>query len=996
MTTSTQDSQTDPDFRNKLQKQLSRNKPFSLLPQEKLNDWLLDAQHIRFKTGELMLRPDELSERIFIVIKGTVRLVVISNTTEGQISLDRRGSGQLLGWVGLLRGKPCEYVLASTDVLVLGLSASGFINLIQTCQEFNDYFQTLVSPQEAYTVALSFAESTPKHESEWRSKLLEQIAKAKTTSLNAINQNELPPLEEDWNWHMSTPNVPNNPTGKIITNDLLPLPPIEGYKLDYRLIALPVIQEKNTENKELISTISNIDRDINPVDLEQLGILENDLLDIEDRFPIIKGQGLVQEPLAICEMAALYQQVPFRKDNIKKMIEEQIRRGKEISIEVIGFLCESLGMKCQLGQADGQFIASVESPAILILEGIPVVFYGMIKGQAIIANPTQGLLKIPLEEIQSRLGEKFVFVLPRRVATTPTTRFGWSWFVPLLKKYKASLILVFASSLLAQVFALAIPLLLQQIIDKVLTQGNLSSLNVLGTAMLVMALFQGILQALRTYIFVDTTDRMDLTLGTAVIDRLLALPLSFFEKRPVGELSQRLGELNTIRGFLTGTALITVLNLIFAVIYLGVMLVYSPLLTAVALSTFPLYILLVFGVSPIYKFLIRQRAIAQAKTQSHLIEVLGGIQTVKAQHFELTARWKWQDRYRDFVTEGFKSTALGSTAGEIGAFLNTVSGLLVLWVGMYLVLKGEFTLGMLIAFRIIAGNVTGPLLQLAGLYQGFQKVALSMERLSDIVDQNPELQNPDEIGQISLPAIEGNVRFENVKFRFGDRGPYQLDDVSVEINRGNFVGIVGQSGSGKSTLMKLLPKLYKPEAGRIFIDDYDIGKVDLSSLRRQVGIVPQDSLLFEGTVAENIALNDPQATTEAIIESAKIACAHEFIMTLGQGYATPIAERGANLSGGQRQRIAIARTILSNPQLLVMDEATSALDYDTERQLCLNLQDWANKRTVFFITHRLSTIRNSDLILVMHQGRLVEKGNHESLNKEGGRYATLYKQQESN
>ena len=405
---------------------------------------------------------------------------------------------------------------------------------------------------------------------------------------------------------------------------------------------------------------------------------------------------------------------------------------------------------------------------------------------------------------------------------------------------------------------------------------------------------------------------MDLTLGSSVIDRLLALPLSYFERRPVGELSQRLGELNTIRSFLTGTALISILNIIFAIIYLGVMFAYSPLLSGVALSTFPLYILLVFVVAPIYKALIRKRAVASARTQSHLIEVIGGIQTVKAQHFELTARWKWQDRYRHFVSEGFKSSALGATAGEIGNFLNQVSGLLVLWVGMFLILQGEFTLGQLIAFRIISGNVTGPLLQLAGLYQGFQGVQLSMERLSDIIDQNPELNNSNELGQISLPAIKGNVRFESIQFRFGSTGPYQLDDVNVEIPAGSFVGIVGQSGSGKSTLMKLLPRLYQPSKGRIFIDDYDIDKVELSSLRRQIGIVPQDSLLFEGTVAENIALNDPKASTDAIIDAAKLACAHEFIMTLPQGYATPLAERGSNLSGGQRQRIAIARTILGN------------------------------------------------------------------------------------
>ena len=375
--------------------------------------------------------------------------------------------------------------------------------------------------------------------------------------------------------------------------------------------------------------------------------------------------------------------------------------------------------------------------------------------------------------------------------------------------------------------------------------------------MIVLAIFQGVLLILRTYIFVDTTDRMDLTLGSAVIDRLLSLPLKFFEKRPVGELSQRVGELNTIRSFLTGTALVSVLNIVFAALYLVVMIIYSPLLTIVSLSTLPLYLLLVFGVAPIYRQLIRTRAAAQARTQSHLIEVLGGIQTVKAQHFELTARWKWQDRYREFVSEGFKSVVLGTTSGQIGSFLNQLSSLLVLWVGMWLVLKGELTLGMLIAFRIISGNVTGPLLQLEPLSR-FQKVQVSMERLSDILDQNPELSREEDIDQISMPLITGNLRFEDVKFRFGKTGPYQVDRVNLNISSGQFVGIVGQSGSGKSTLTKLIPRLYEPESGRIFIDDYDVCKVDLSSLRRQIGIVPQDSLLFEGTIAENIALNDPR------------------------------------------------------------------------------------------------------------------------------------------
>lgn len=314
---------------------------------------------------------------------------------------------------------------------------------------------------------------------------------------------------------------------------------------------------------------------------------------------------------------------------------------------------------------------------------------------------------------------------------------------------------------------------------------------------------------------------------------------------------------------------------------------------------------------------------------------------------------------------------------------------------MSLVLNGELSLGQLIAFRIISGMVIGPILQLAGLYQGFQSVQLSMERLSDIVDQPSEFQLSSKEGtQIALPHIIGDVEFRNVCFSFNPNSTsLQLSNVSLSISAGSFVGVVGKSGSGKSTLMKLLPRLYEPKSGSIHIDDYDVCKVDLSSLRRQVGIVPQDSLLFEGTVAENIALNDPDASTEVIIQASKIACSHEFIMSLPDGYATQLSEKGSNISGGQRQRIAIARTILSNPQLLVLDEATSALDFETERQLCLNLQNWANGKTVFFITHRLSTIRNADSIIFMDSSKIVETGTHEELISQKGLYYALYRHQ---
>lgn len=968
--------------------------PFSLLTENQSQFLKSRVGAVSCELGDRILRPDAIPSSVYVVISGKVRL--LGEEKSGSATIKLRGRGSFFGWASLLCGDPFEWVIASEPTILLEIPSDCFVDLIFNNNDFADYFATLRNPHEIHRVATIANECTAYQRSDWKKSLGTKQDQSHVVSLSQGVPFIAPKqVSENVHWYLSTAGVAGFPVGYKMSDGEI-LPKTDAFSLPYRFIGL--LHQDATETD---SFIQPVDSSIKPfrerpsLSLSSLGIIEEDHLNLDQQFPFVHGKGELAEGLAVCEMVSLQLAVPFRKDNLKKVLEGQFKRDKGLSLPLIGNMLELLGLNCQIAAVKKEYIAGSEFPSVLFYQDRLAVLFSVVNDTVTLGLPNKGLERIRLVEFLSQLEDEVEFLQPKRVGSTPFSKFGWSWFIPLVKKYRSSLILVFAASLLAQLFGLAIPLLIQQIIDKVLSQGNTSTLNVLGGLMIVLALFRGILMSLRTYVFVDTTDRMDLTLGTAVIGRLLSLPLRFFDRRPVGELSQRIGELNTIRSFMTGTALVSVLNIIFALLYLVVMIVYSPFLTAIALSTLPLYFLLVFGIAPIYKTLIRRRAKAHAKTQSHLIEILTGINTVKAQHFELTARWKWQDRYRHMVDEGFKSTVLGATSGEIGGFLSQVSGLLVLWVGMGMVLKGELTLGMLIAFRIIAGNVTSPLLQLSKLYQGFQGVQLSMERLGDLLDQNPELSSEDDLYQIALPAIQGDIRFEDVKFRFSNKGPYQVSNVNLHIERGQFVGIVGQSGSGKSTLTKLIPRLYDVNEGRIFIDNYDISKVSLTTLRRQVGIVPQDSLLFEGTVAENIALNDPQASDEAIMNAASIACAHDFIMGLELGYATQIAERGGNLSGGQRQRIAIARTILSNPQLLIMDEATSALDYNTERQLCLNLQRWAAGRTVLFITHRLSTIKNSDQILLMSDGQLLESGTHDQLIELNQLYASLYMQQSS-
>ncbi|MDJ0551695.1 MAG: peptidase domain-containing ABC transporter, partial [Microcystis sp. M49637_WE12] len=576
---------------------------------------------------------------------------------------------------------------------------------------------------------------------------------------------------------------------------------------------------------------------------------------------------------------------------------------------------------------------------------------------------------------------------------TQQQRFGLSWFWPSVKKHKRVLIEVFIASFFVQLFALANPLMIQVIIDKVIVQNSPETLNTLGVFLLVIAVFEGILTFLRTSLFVDTTNRIDMTLGSEIIDHLLRLPLKYFERRPVGEISTRINELENIRQFLTGTALTVVLDAIFSVIYIVVMLIYSPILTVWALGVVPILVLSTAIFAPIVRRQLRAKAERNAETQSYLVEVMTGIQTVKAQNIELRSRWQWQERYARYVAEGFQTVMTSTLAGSFSHFFNQLSGLLVLWVGAALVLDQKLTLGQLIAFRIIASYVTSPILRLTQLWQNFQETGLSLERLADIVDtpQEAELDRQN----IPMPLIKGHVTYENLAFRFNPHGALQLYNVNLEFPAGTFVALVGESGAGKSTVTKLLARLYEPESGRILIDGYDINKVELYSLRRQIGMVPQETLLFDGTVQENIALTNPDATVEEIVSAAKTAAAHEFIMTLPNGYNTRVGERGASLSGGQRQRVAIARSVLQRPQILILDEATSALDYNTERQVCLNLKEAFKDHTVFFITHRLASIKSADIIVMMDKGTVAEEGTHEELMAKKGLYYTLYKQQDS-
>ncbi|MEI1376035.1 peptidase domain-containing ABC transporter [Nostoc sp. UHCC 0926] len=982
---------------------------FDQLPDAAIANLSEQLQAWRYRIGQKIIGKESLPENITIIYEGQVRLLGYDPHTQMPITLKLLQPGEIIGEIGLLRDIACETAIASTEVVCLTLSAAAYFSFIALYPAFAEARKNRSYLAEVFDILSSY----------WKQQAIA------TLNLKELAENALPhakihylptgktsfnQLDNESVWFVSGGGTVTNlsPGDRLESSDdrdkiqvigqnparLLGIHPSDLMLEDSHQIVLAVSDTKSDSQDEL--DIPYASDEIVPQTAPDTSNSSSKL-----KYPFFSGKGELNTAFACFQMIAKHLEMPFRREVVRRILTEQVKRQGTISFQVTAYLAELIGLKAQLIELPIASVTRIPTPALIRYDDSFAVLYAADANTMVVGVPSQGIVRCKPAQLVEQLDvdptnfpPQVRVLLLSATKETPQERFSLRWFLPYLSRYRRVLIEVFVASFFVQLAALANPLVVQLIIDKVITQNSIGTLHILGVLLLVVGLFEAVLTTLRTYLFVDTTNRIDMGLGSEIIDHLLRLPLRYFERRPVGELSTRINELENIRQFLTGTALTVGLDALFSVVYIGVMLIYSWQLTLVGLSTIPVFIIVILIASPSISRQLRAKAERNAETQSYLVEVMSGIQTVKAQNIELRSRFSWQERYARFVAAGFKTVVTSTLANSTSNFLNKLSSLLVLWVGAYLVLQQQLTLGELIAFRIISGYVTSPILRLAQLWQSFQETALSLERLSDIVD-TPQEGETDRYN-IPLPTIKGAVKYENVSFRFGTSGPLQLSNVNLEFAPGKFVGIVGQSGSGKSTMMKLLLRLYETESGRILIDGYDIAKVELYSLRRQIGVVPQETLLFDGSVQENIALTNPDATTEEIIQAAQVACAHEFVMNLPNGYNTRVGERGSALSGGQRQRIAIARSVLQRPKLLVLDEATSALDYPTERQICLNLAKAFKGDTVFFITHRLNTVSNADMIVVMDNSRVIEQGSHHELMATKGHYYYLYQQQDVN
>lgn len=673
---------------------------------------------------------------------------------------------------------------------------------------------------------------------------------------------------------------------------------------------------------------------------------------------------------------------------------EQLRHqfggsGKPLGEQEILLAAKASGLKARIVNTRFDRLARTPLPAIAeTIEGKFVILARVSDEYVLYHDPHAGRpQQCSRDEWMSLWNDRLILFTSRASLAGELARFDFSWFIPAIVKYRKLLGEVLLVSFFLQIIALATPLFFQVLMDKVLVHRGMSTLDVIAIGLLVVSIFEVLMTGLRTYVFAHSCNRIDVELGARLFRHLLNLPLAYFQARRVGDSVARVRELENIRNFLTSQALTSVLDLFFSIVFIAVMLYYSTWLTLIVVLSLPCYILISALITPVLRARLNEKFVRGSENQSFLVEMVSGIETVKSMSVEPQVTRRWDNQLAAYVLAGFKVTSLANIGSQGVSLVQKIVVVATMWMGAKLVINAELTIGQLIAFNMLAGRVASPVMRLAQLWQDFQQVGISMQRLGDILNTRTEVVQ----SRAQLPPIQGSVEFDHVFFRYRVDGPEILRDINISIKSGEIIGIIGRSGSGKSTLTKLLQRLHIPERGRVLIDGVDIALADPAWLRRQLGVVLQESLLFNRSIRDNIALADPGMAMEAVISAARQAGAHEFIIEMPEGYDTMIGEHGVGLSGGQKQRIAIARALITNPRILIFDEATSALDYESERIIQDNMKYICKNRTVIIIAHRLSSVRSSDRIIAMDRGMIVEEGSHQELvAKPDGYYAHLY------
>ena len=916
--------------------------------------WLELGEQRQLKAGEPLSEAQLQPEGVWLIEAGSVRSLALLPTETHWRTIERFGPGQLVGWLGFVLQQPLEHLRAAEPLQGCWLGAKGFEQLWAEEPDLQQWCAQQWPVAEALQLLNTLSHANPARAAQldhWQALLGQlhgQLGSEPSLVAGGSWQRSGADVawQQRWLWFPDPEPLPS--TSALVKADpaeLLPPP----------AAALP---QRNRPHE----------------------------------LPRASGPQAI--PLAICQALATHFNVPCNRDGLRDQIAAILQRQNQLNLINLGQLLSSMSLGVVLTEVPTAQIGRVPTPAALQRNGNFALLDGVDPdGRLRLLEPELGPIRVPLADLLVPGQTTLELLLLQRRPDSKQARFSWGWFGPFLAPHKRELGEVLLASAVTNTLALATPLGMQRLIDANFSgSGSLNGLLSISLLLLLATLVKAVVGGLRSLIFTGLTNRVDMATKGTILDQLVRLPQGFFDSRPVGQVMFYFNQLDRLRDFLIGQSLPTIVDFGFSLLYIAVLFALNPLLTWVTLSTLPLFLVLGLVSTPLVDRQIERVVAAGVRTYSYLTEAITGIQTIKSQNAELKTRWEFQNRYAHLIGEDFKLRVTGETIGKLAEFINELNGLLVIGVGLYLVYQNKLSLGAFIAFRIIAGYITGPLVKLVQTWQQFKIASENLKMVGDIVDRTTE-QTDEQATNIPMPPLQGTVSFQGVSFRYTPDGDRILHNVSLDIPCGAFVGMVGGSGSGKSTLLKLLPRFYEAEQGRVLIDGLDIAKVELYSLRRQIGVVPQDSLLFDGTIKDNLLLVKPDATADELIRACKIACAHDFIMNLPQGYNSSVGERGAGLSGGQRQRMALARAVLQNPRMLILDEATSALDARTERQVCLNLFEAFRGRTVFFITHRLSTVRPADLIVLMDQGAVMEVGNHQELMQQQGWYYALFQSQ---
>jgi ATP-binding cassette, subfamily B, bacterial HlyB/CyaB len=970
----------------------------------------------------------EEKDYCYLICQGRIRILSFHAEKQREISIQLLEEGAIIGGDNLLSESPLAYTaIATNQVKVARITTQKLQPFLQKLPALATYWQNTSHNRQKL---LFFKTSTVLHHlsSDRLQKLISYI-KEETIAPGKVLA-EVAPKKAGYFW-LHSGKIVNQPADLLFSwgypNSTPPDWISQSELLVYRLpkedweailaIApdLPDILQENSED----STTNSSSNGHHPQKLIQSHpVRENKTesalvpLKVEDsarimnfpqpvkhnrragfwhKYPFISQQSSSDCGAACLAMVSQYWGKHFSINSLRNLA---LVGRSGTSLKSLTTAAETLGYAARPVRASLNRLVEQTNPWIAHWEGDHYVVVYWVKGNSVlVADPAKGKLKLSREQfLAGWTGYGLLLEATERLYRNADDKLSLTRFFSLLLPYRSLGLQIILASVLIQLFGLVSPLFTQIILDKVVVSGSQSSLNVFVIGALIFGVWGIGLSATRTYLLDYLSNRLDLTMIGGFINHALTLPLKFFESRRVGDILTRVQENQKIQRFLVSQVLLSWLNLVSGFVYLGLMLYYNWQLTVLILGLIPPIVMLTLVATPLLRRLSRERFNATADQNSSLVEMMTGISTVKAAAAEKEFRWRWEDLLTHQINVQFKGQKLAINLELLSGLINTIGGTVLLWYGATLVIQGQLTIGQYVAFNMMKGNIISPVITLVGLWDELQEVLISVERLNDVLEAEPEENAA--ASTFVIPQLKGSVRFDNVTFRYETEEERNiLQNISFEIQPGQTIAIVGRSGSGKSTLVKLLQGLYYPTSGHIWIDDHDIEKISPPSLRSQLGVVPQECFLFSGTILENITLYRPEFTLEQVIEVAKLAEAHSFIQAMPLGYNTKVGERGTNLSGGQRQRIAIARALLGEPRILILDEATSSLDTESERRFQRNLISLSRYRTTIVIAHRLSTVRNADCILVLDRGLLVEKGNHQELITQQGLYYYLAQQQ---